>query len=427
MFIFCSLALLLANTSSVVEEDFSENPQIFLATFGPGDEVAAWWGHIALIAEEPHKEAPIYSRMYNYGTFVFDQKMLSRFAMGRLEFWLGMTPVVPVLELYAREDRDVRLLAFRLTPQKAGEMAFALRENALPQNRHYLYHHYHDNCATRIRDIVDRVVLDGQFSVWLKEQPARMSIREHTRRYSAVNLPMLLLLDFFQNDELDKPITAYEETFLPDELEKRLLQFSTHREALQGPLTAPLQYFAKAKVRPAPREEPPKTEFPCLGVGLGFAFAVGALGHGASQRRGWARWGLGLFGLLWFLLWGFLGTALLAMEWTEHTVTHGNENLFLASPLLLPACVWAWLFARKNTQRSMRRLAGLCCCIAAISWLGLALKLLPVFDQNNWNMVALVLPVHSALALVFVALVRKKAGKQEATLPASSGFKSTRT
>jgi hypothetical protein len=48
------------------------------------------------------------------------------------------------------------------------------------------------------------------------------------------------------------------------------------------------------------------------------------------------------------------------------------------------------------------------------------LKLLPVFDQNNWNILALVLPGHSALALVFVALARKKAGEQEATSPSPS-------
>jgi hypothetical protein len=36
-----------------------------------------------------------------------------------------------------------------------------------------------------------------------------------------------------------------------------------------------------------------------------------------------------------------------------------------------------------------------------------------VFDQNNWNILALVLPVHSALALVFVALAKKKTGEPE--------------
>jgi|GEM_PF-354019 len=407
--------------SSPREGVLSAPPRVLLVTFGPGDEVYAWWGHIALVVEEP-REGPqgemwMRSQMYNYGTFVFDNKMLANFAMGRLEFWLEATVVVPVLEAYAQDDRDIRLLPFQLTPKEARDMAAALRENALPQNRHYLYHHYNDNCATRIRDIWDRVVLNGQFSAWLKEQPARMRIREHTRRYSAVNWPMMLLLDFMQNDELDKRITAYEETFLPDELERRLLEFSASRAE---PLTAKPRDFSKAQKRAAPREEPPKTELSCLGAGMGFAFVAGALGHWASQRRRWARRGLGLWGMLWFLLWGFLGTALLAMQFTDHTVTHGNENLFLANPLLLLGVVWAWPFMRKGTQRATERLAWLCLGIAALSWLGLVLKVLPVFDQNNWNMLALVLPVHSALALVFWALARKKAGEPEAAPPASS-------
>ena len=396
-------------------------PQIFLVTFGPGDEIPAWWGHIAFVTEErmhgENGEMLVRSRMYNYGTFDFDKKMLANFALGRLEFWLGVTPVVPILELYSKEDRDVRLLPFQLTPQEAGEMAAALKENALPRNRHYLYHHYNDNCATRIRDILDRAVLKGQFSAWLKAQPASMSIREHTRRYSAVSLPMMMLLDFMQNDELDKPITAYEEAFLPDELERRILEFSALRAE---PLTAKPRDFFKAQKRAAPRKVPPKTELPCLGIGMGLALVVGALGHKASQRRRWAIGGLGLLGMLWLVLWGFLGTTLLAMQWTDHTVTHGNENLFLANPLLLLGVVWAWPFMRKGTQHSLERLAWLYGGVAALSLLGLALKLWWLFDQNNWNILALILPVHGALALVFGALARKKTGEQETALPAHS-------
>jgi len=423
MFLFCGIALLLSTLSSTVGEERSLTPltpKISLVTFGPGDEVPAWWGHIALVVEELKQEEggerQRHSGMYNYGTFVFDEKMLSNFAMGRLKFWLDVTPVWPLLLLYAREDRDVRLLFFDLAPQEARDMAAALKENALPQNRHYLYHHYNDNCATRIRDILDNAVLKGQFSAWLKAQPASMSIREHTRRYSAVNPFMLLLLDFFQNDELDKNISAFEETFLPDELEKRILEFSTHRAT---PLAEGPYYSFKAQVRPPPPKLPPRTELPCLGIGLGFAFVAGALGH-ASQKRVWARWGLGLWGMLWFLLWGFLGSVLLAMEWTDHTVTHGNENLFLANPLLLLGVVWVWPFMRKGTQRCTRRLAGLCCWVAALSWLGLALKGLPMFEQNNWNILALVLPGHSALALVLGALAWKKtSSSSSSSAPAS--------
>jgi len=428
MFLFCSLAWLLSTLPSLElpsleEEAYVAPPKIFLVTFGPGNEVPAWWGHIALVVETVEQAASgetwVRSLMYNYGTFEFDKKMLANFAMGRLEFWLGITPVKPLLQLYAQEDRDVRLLPLRLKPQEARQMAAALRENALPKNRVYLYHHYDDNCSTRIRDIVDRVVLGGQFSAWLKEQPARMSIREHTRRYSAVNLPMMMLLDFMQNDELDKPITAYEETFLPDELERRLLEFSATRGA---PLVGQPREFFKAQKRAASRKEPPRTEFPCWVVGIGLAFGVGALGHVASQRRGWGRWGLGLFGLLWLLLWGLLGTTLLAMQWTDHTVTHGNENLFLANPLLLVALVWAWPFMRQGTQHALERLAWLYTGIAALAWLGLGLKLWPVFNQNNWNILALVLPVHTALALVFVALRAKgsKPAAQRSSVEAST-------
>src|SRR5207237_4626788 len=52
--------------------------------------------------------------------------------------------------------------------------------------------------------------------------PARMSLRDHARRYTQA-FPMLSLwLDYMQNDEIDRPITRREEAFLPDELERQL-------------------------------------------------------------------------------------------------------------------------------------------------------------------------------------------------------------
>ena len=34
-------------------------------------------------------------------------------------------------------------------------MAKLLADNVLPENRDYLYHHYNDNCVTRLRDMID--------------------------------------------------------------------------------------------------------------------------------------------------------------------------------------------------------------------------------------------------------------------------------
>ena len=201
-------------------ESQAPDVDVFYTLFGPGDDVASWWGHAALGVEDARTGE---ARLYNYGNFSFDEKMLARYAMGRLEFWVADAPVQPYLRFYTRMDREVRVLHLNLAPEAKLRMANHLAQNVLPANRDYLYDHYRDNCSTRLRDAVD-VGLDGRFKTFLAA-PGRMTLREHTRRYTAVNPAMSVLLDFAMNDTIDQPITRWDEAFLPDELERGMREF----------------------------------------------------------------------------------------------------------------------------------------------------------------------------------------------------------
>ncbi|MBM4378884.1 MAG: DUF4105 domain-containing protein, partial [Deltaproteobacteria bacterium] len=76
-----------------------EDLQVSLATFGPGDDVPSWFGHTALVVEDRRLKE---ERLYNYGMFDFDK--FARFALGRLEFWVGEAPVGPTFRMYAALD-----------------------------------------------------------------------------------------------------------------------------------------------------------------------------------------------------------------------------------------------------------------------------------------------------------------------------------
>ncbi len=99
------------------------------------------------------------------------------------------------------------------------------------------------------------------------------------------------------------------------------------------------------------------------------------------------RWVLGLHSALLGLVFGVPGTALFAMwAFTEHTVTWRNENLFLASPLTLLALPLGLSFIRGKSVKTPGRLTTLWLLHAALGLLGLALKVLPPFDQDNWRL-----------------------------------------
>ncbi|OJT18019.1 hypothetical protein BO221_41730 [Archangium sp. Cb G35] len=395
--------LLLASTPTHAQElppwgtgeSQGQDLSIYLVTFGPGDDVASWFGHGSLVVEDQRLKQ---SRLYNYGMFSFDSTMLARYAMGRLEFWVDDAGPGGTFRFYRSLNRDVRLQELNLSPAQKVEMGRLLAVNVLPENRHYLYHHYNDNCVTRLRDAIDKVV-GGQFHQAMSG-PGRMTLRDHTRRYSDVGPAMGLLLDFLMNDEIDKPVTRWQEAFLPDELERQAAELQVVGEDGQKhPLVAKTINIYAAQGRPVTPAEPPKYAPVLLVLGLllgGVAAALGFwLGRSGGARA--PRILLGLQNLLVGLVAGIPGLALFIMWlFTDHTVTYRNENLFLANPLTLLA-VPLGIQLMRGSPRALERLRRLWRTLAALGVLGLVLKVLPTFDQDNWRLIALLLPLSMGL------------------------------
>lgn len=363
---------------------------ISLVTMGPGDDVHQYFGHTAL--EVRDKRLGI-AALYNFGTFGFDEAFLLKFLKGRLEFWVGVQSTRQTYEFYADQDRDVRLLELNLPPDRLAVMARDLAVAALPENRTYLYHHYRDNCATRIVDAIDKAT-DGAFKRSLQE-PARLTFRGHTRRYAAQDPLIDWLLIFAMNDSMEEPIRRVDELFLPEELEQAVaaFRFEDGRSLVKRRVV-----FHEAQTARKVYDVPPTTWPYTLGIGVG----LGALLLWVSTRRERSRAARMLqatFEVSYGLLFGTLGLVLASLAlFTEHTVTYWNENLFFVHPLLLVLVPVAIGHARR-ARWAERVHAPLWLSIAALGVLGILLKVLPNFDQDNTLVWTLVLPITLAGAL----------------------------
>ena len=87
-------------------ESQGEDLAISLVTFSPGDDVASWWGHGSLVVEDRRLEQ---SRLYNYGMFSFDERMLRALRDGTARVLGGRRePRGDLTASTARYNRDVR-------------------------------------------------------------------------------------------------------------------------------------------------------------------------------------------------------------------------------------------------------------------------------------------------------------------------------
>ena len=89
---------------------------------------------------------------------------------------------------------------------------------------------------------------------------------------------------------------------------------------------------------------------------------------------------------------------------TDHVMAYRNENLLQLSPLallLVPGMVWVV----RGTARA-RVAATVALVVAGLALLGLALKLVPGFDQRNGPVIAMALPAQLGIAAAFRRLAQ---------------------
>jgi hypothetical protein len=360
---------------------------ISVLTMGPGDHPFFKFGHNALLV---HDAALRRDEVYNFGTFQFQSAtLISDFMKGRLRYWLSVQSFGSTVAHYRNENRSLDAQELALSAAQKRRLVDRLRRNAEPDQRYYKYDYYLDNCSTRVRDAIDAVI-DGRLRA-ASQSPAEMSFRAHTERVTGDDFWFALALDIALGPEVDRPISQWEEMFLPSKLEESLRRVTLTTPDGDVPLVAQETVLVAANRPPLPRAPPVWTAwFAIAGVVLGGLFA--GLGRVGAQRR-IGRVAFGVLAALVSLVLGLLGCAFLVL-WTatDHGVAYRNANLLQCSPIALALAVVAVALActRRGGERGFQALAG---GLLASSGLGLLLAVLRVTHQDNARFIALFLPI----------------------------------
>ena len=362
---------------------------VTLLTYETGGLVFERFGHNAIWIRDSAKGT---HRHYDYGRFDFDQKnFYLRFAQGKMWYSMGEDSLPEkYIQFYASEGRKIRAQELDLTPAQRRELRDFLEWNIRPENAGYAYDYYLDNCSTRIRDALDRV-LGGAIRRYA-EQPSGFTWRDETRRLDEHDPFLYSGLMLALGQPVDEEMSRWEQMFLPIRLSEHLDSVRVAGpDGTLRPVVRSFQVLSEGGRWPVPAR-PSNWTWRYLSVGVVLGGLLMWLG-GVSR---------GLFlalGTLWALLAGIAG---LVVTWLSllsgHRAAHQNENILLFNLLALALAVLLPVAIRRGgrTLKTARRLALV---VAALAALGLLLKLLPAFNQSNLELIALALPIHLGLWL----------------------------
>jgi hypothetical protein len=373
--------------------------EVFLITIGPGRQVWERFGHNAIWVRDTLRSI---DRAYNYGMFSFDDPgFLGRFVRGEMNYWMQGFDTEHLLRAYRAADRSIWVQELDLTPEQMEELYRFELWNELPENRFYRYDYYRDNCSTRVRDALDQM-LGGQLRESAASLETATTYRSHFRRLMAPDPLIYAGGSFAIGPATDRPISVWEEMFLPVRMMEFLRGVSvSDEEGGERPLVKREFRVFESTLGPEP-DAPPDWRLQFLAAGVLLAAVFVLLGRLGSTRRG-ARFLATLVSAAWALVLGAGGVFMLGIWFlTAHWAGYSNENLFFFNPagLALAALIPTALMARKSwAQRWARRLSMF---IAAVAILGLAVQPLPWLPQRNAEIIAAVLP--PTLAMVWLVL-----------------------
>ncbi|GAB6390948.1 MAG: DUF4105 domain-containing protein [Treponematales bacterium] len=382
-----------------------ERLAVKLAVIGPGDELYFWWGHIGLVIED---RVTGQNRLFDWGVFSFENEHFFRnFAFGRLLYSCAASPASRNFRNYRAMNRDITLYTLDLPPETKEAVRRFAEWNIQPENRDYYYHHFKDNCATRVRDILDTAT-GGAFRTRYGEAPGRFTLRQHVRRHTWAHPFADWGLNFLMGQDIDTPLRVWDEMFLPSEIGLRAREFTwTDAAGAERRLVSAVETVNAAEGRP-PVLAAPRTQWP-RELAAGAALAAALAGFRAlARRKRTERAGNRLLGLSQALLGLFFGVAgsllLFMMTLTNHDYTYHNSNILFVNPLLLAAVPLGLVFAftKSAARRGKAALAlkALWTYASAACVLTIALRLLPGFWQQNQVTEALVLPFSLVLGFL---------------------------
>jgi hypothetical protein len=393
---------LLAAPACFSQEISGENLEIRLMVVGQGDPVYSLWGHTGLAIRNKENGKDVF---YDFGNFNFeDDDFFTNFAIGRLLYiaWASFTEQYIFSTI--NDKRDLTEYVLNLSPEKKQEMYEALRLKAKPENRTYLYHHYNDNCSTRIRDYID-IAVNGQLNA-RTDYSRGSTFRRSFLRFTSNKKVTGFFLSLLQGPMIDKEVTLWQEMFLPDVLGEVVSSFDYKNDKGEiVPLVTQKNRLYNADQR-LPLPETYKPDYLIIAL-ISLILSSMVLIMNIISEKGNRAW-FACLNIIMGLFLGLLGSVLLFLAaFTDHSYSFNNMNLFMINPLallLIPAAVLYWI----KGDLWKKRMNVIWMIQVGLTITMIIIKIITPVKQDNLSEIILFLPVLVSFTRIIPDVLNKR-------------------
>lgn len=331
----------------------SKFSQISIITSGPGEALYEKFGHTAIRVKDPMLQLDL---IYNYGIFDLDgSDFYINFTKGYMKYKLARYPFYLALKSNQQDKRWVKEQVLNLTEEQKNHFFQFLETNAAPKNASYFYDPFFDNCATKPRDIIQKVL--GENLVFKNDfVKENLSIRQLMNKEIHPNTWGSLGINVALGSKLDKIASPTEYLYLPDYVFEALQESKVIKEGKKENLvlkTNTLLNFEEKKSKSYA-----VSPFLVILILSLIGFFITYKDYKTKKRTKWLDFSL-------FFTTGILG-ALIVFLWffTNHSTAPNNFNFLWAFAFNI---VVAFFLLKKNPKNWVTKyISGLLILLALI-------------------------------------------------------------
>jgi hypothetical protein len=348
------------DTATITPVDTS-HVSISILTCGVGDELYSSFGHtgVRVIDSARHTDD-----VYNYGTFSFDDGFYKKFMLGKLMYYLDKSSFNDFMYTYVEEKRNVAEQTLDLSAEHKKQIITFLENNLKPENREYKYDYFFDNCATRVRDIIPKV-LGPEFYYGEVLNGKKISYRNIMNQYLVNKHWERFGMNLLIGSKIDSIMTDEGSMFLPDCIHKGLV----HAKYRGNHVVSSDRTILDHKHLFNTTLDVPLCTMIVLLVITALSFLVKKLRALKNALRFLLLFTTGLLGVLMLFMW--LGT--------DHQACSDNYNVLWAVPFNV---IVAFIAHKKRFWLRIYALAAISLLIVALAIHAIGIQEMPLFELS---------------------------------------------